>query len=206
MRKKLLKDKEINSVLDYGINDGHVTNILYGHLPPETVFVSDIENKISAKNNKKNWNFLYCDLDTSKIIEAQDSSFDLISCIHVLEHINNPSNPLKEFRRLLKKSGRLYVETPNTRSLYMPSFTRDRTWNFYDDPTHIRPYSTGALKKLCETNGFKVIKAGIYREWKYALALPISPVISIALRDLRPIHYSLIHTWGWSSFCYCEKI
>jgi len=49
------------------------------------------------------------------------------------------------------------------------------------------------------------LKSGIYREWKYALALPVAPLISLFLKDWRPVHYALIHAIGWSSYCWCEK-
>ena len=96
--------------------------------------------------------------------------FGSATCIHVLEHVPNPDNVIQEIYRVLQAGGTFYLETPNPRSLYMPRMSRKSTWNFYDDPTHIRPYSASALARLCEANGFVIKKAGIYRRWRYALA------------------------------------
>jgi len=41
------------------------------------------------------------------------SSFDLVLCHHVLEHITNVSETLQEISRVLKPDGRLFVSVPN---------------------------------------------------------------------------------------------
>jgi hypothetical protein len=111
-----------------------------------------------------------------------------------IEHLKNPDLMIREFSRLLKLKGKLYIEAPNARSILTPSLRSGMTWNFFDDPTHVRPYSKGSLCSLLKSNGFKIIRSGVYREWKYALALPIAPILSILLRDWRPLHYALIHS------------
>ena len=189
--------------LDYGVNDGHVTNKLFGDKKKEDIFVADLENKVLEKLKDK-WIFKKINIEDSSI-EVNDSFFDSISCIHVIEHLKNPDLMIREFSRLLKQKGKLYIEAPNTRSILTPSLRLGMTWNFFDDPTHVRPYSKGALCSLLKSNGFKIIRSGIYRKWIYALALPIAPILSIALREWRPLHYALIHAIGWSSFVYCEK-
>lgn len=190
-------------ILDYGCNDGHVTNMIHGTKENELVYLADIENHLNEKFKGK-WTFLYINKEDSSV-DIEDMRFDGITCIHTLEHILEPQNPMKEFYRLLKPGGKLYIETPNPRALYVPNLDMNHTWNFYDDPTHIRPYTSGALSRLCYNHSFNVLKSGIYRSWKYALALPIAPLISLVLQDWRPMHYALIHAIGWSSYCLCQK-
>lgn len=50
---------------------------------------------------------------TSDIDQLPDASFDVIYSAHCLEHIPNPDIPLKQFRRLLKPGGHLFVYVPN---------------------------------------------------------------------------------------------
>ncbi|MEE9409092.1 MAG: class I SAM-dependent methyltransferase [Polaribacter sp.] len=45
-------------------------------------------------------------------IPQEDSSFDAIMCTEVFEHIINPREALKEFKRLLKKNGYLIITAP----------------------------------------------------------------------------------------------
>ena len=56
--------------------------------------------------------------------------------LSVIEHIQNPTNILKEILRVLKIGGILIIITPNFKYLHK---------NFYDDPTHIRPYTEKSL-------------------------------------------------------------
>lgn len=42
----------------------------------------------------------------------EDESVDLVLCIYVLEHIQNYADILKEFHRILRKDGRLFIATP----------------------------------------------------------------------------------------------
>lgn len=198
--KKIMRGKH----LDYGTNNGHVTNKLFGHLR-EKLYISDLENLVSSNNSNISANFLFIDLNTSKLSE-DILNFDSASCIHVLEHVPQPNNVLAELHRQLKIGGLLYLETPNNRSIYIPSISKGLTWNFYDDPTHIRPYPTNSLIRLCESNGFEIIASGIFRNKIYACSILISPIISLILFDWRPIYYSLLHLIGFSSFVLCKKI
>ena len=127
MRKKI---PNFGKILDYGANDGHVTSRLFKKHPPSDVYVADLQNKLSIENKKYGWNFLEVNPQTSSI-NVEDYFFDIVTCMHVLEHVPQPENPLREFLRVMKKKGKLYLETPNQRSLYTPSLTNDRTWNFF---------------------------------------------------------------------------
>src|SRR5215831_16552047 len=51
-------------------------------------------------------------------INSADSSFDLVVCSEVLEHIDNPSSGAKELYRVLRPGGRLIMSMPNMGSLF----------------------------------------------------------------------------------------
>jgi len=50
---------------------------------------------------------------TSHIASLSDASFDVIYSAHCLEHIPNPDIPLRQFQRLLKPGGHLFIYVPN---------------------------------------------------------------------------------------------
>jgi 2-polyprenyl-3-methyl-5-hydroxy-6-metoxy-1,4-benzoquinol methylase len=50
---------------------------------------------------------------TSDIEQLPDSSFDIIYSAHVLEHIPDPAISFRQFQRLLKPGGMLFVYVPN---------------------------------------------------------------------------------------------
>lgn len=55
----------------------------------------------------------------------EDSKFDIVTCIHVLEHLNDVIKTVEEIHRILKSGGLLIVEVP----YFTSSFA-------YSDPTH----------------------------------------------------------------------
>ena len=85
--------------------------------------------------------------DINKKFPFADNSFDGLTCFHVLEHIIDPSNALSEMKRVIKKDGLLVIAVP------VLSFKR-----FYDDYTHIKPYTKKSLYKLLKDYNFKDIK------------------------------------------------
>ena len=87
-------------------------------------------------------------LESDKI-DLENETCDIITANSLIEHIKNPENLMKESKRLLKKNGILILVTPD----WSQNFT-----NFYDDPTHVKPYTKKSLAFLLESFGFKNIK------------------------------------------------
>ena len=78
-----------------------------------------------------------------------DESFDIVFTKSVIEHIIDPSFFLKECRRVLKPAGLIIILTPDWVSHIV---------NFYDDPTHLRPYTEKSIIKLMQLYGLKNLK------------------------------------------------
>ena len=103
----------------------------------------------------KNFGLQAVGLDVDKInlekdkINLPDNSCDIVTALSLIEHLSNPSNFIDEVKRVLKKDGFFIIVTPDWQS---------NVKNFYDDPTHVRPYTTSSLKFLLEISGFKQIK------------------------------------------------
>jgi len=74
-----------------------------------------------------------------------DNSFDLVVSLAVIEHIKNTENFLSEINRILKKGGFVFFSTPN----WCYAFK-----NFYDDYTHVRPYTKKSLSKILSDFNF----------------------------------------------------
>jgi len=66
----------------------------------------------------------------------------------VIEHIQDPNNIFKEIFRVLKPNGVLFVRTPNWKLSFK---------DFYNDPTHVRPYSPSTLKQTFEFYNLELI-------------------------------------------------
>ncbi|WP_022671244.1 class I SAM-dependent methyltransferase [Hippea alviniae] len=81
-------------------------------------------------------------------IPHESESVDFITMNAVIEHVENPSNILSESFRVLKKGGFIFIRTPNWKMDWK---------DFYNDPTHVKPYSPETLKNTLELFNFDVI-------------------------------------------------
>ena len=45
-------------------------------------------------------------------IPVSDDSFDVIICTEVLEHVPEPIKVIKEFSRILRKNGKMFITAP----------------------------------------------------------------------------------------------
>jgi len=85
-----------------------------------------------------------------------NQSFDVITMFHILEHILDPRNYLKEINRILKPGGLIAVEVPNVGSL-KAKLTRGN-WGSFKPPRHLYYFSPKTLTLLLEKTGFKRVR------------------------------------------------
>ena len=154
-------------------------------------------------------NFRNVNLEESEL-PYEANYFDAIIFTHVLEHLNNPLSLGNEINRILKKGGRIYVEAPNWSSILVPSFGFHREqhnpFNFYDDPTHIKPWTKHSIYEfLSENCKLKVEKVGIVRNW---IRIPLDLFIIIfgfISGNRKRIISSFWNIYGWCVFGIGEK-
>jgi SAM-dependent methyltransferase len=77
--------------------------------------------------------------------------FDLAILSNVIEHLIDPMRAFKSINYILKSGGALYLETPSLFSSF-----KLLGINFYDDPTHKRPYTKESIRRLANYTGFDV--------------------------------------------------
>jgi SAM-dependent methyltransferase len=114
--------------------------------------------------------FYEMDLTKLDMRSIPDNYFDGIWMVHVIEHLFNGDDVIKQLLPKLKSGGFLYVEYPGKKSTTLPSM--HGSLNFKDDPTHVRVYAVSELKNLFEENQCTVIQSGIRRNGWFMLAMP----------------------------------
>ena len=107
-----------------------------------------------------------------------DQSFEYVTCLEGLEHIENPQQAMREFARLLKPGGHLIVSVPNILNIeerlkwllhgYTSHFKPisrpavERLRAAYDDrveiAAHVNPIGYSELRYILEKNGFEIVK------------------------------------------------
>jgi 2-polyprenyl-3-methyl-5-hydroxy-6-metoxy-1,4-benzoquinol methylase len=88
--------------------------------------------------------------------ELENHSFDIISMWHVLEHVPDLDQQIKELKRLLKPTGTLIIAVPNFKSFDARHY--GKFWAAFDVPIHFWHFSKTAIKLLFEKEEMKLEK------------------------------------------------
>ena len=131
----------------------------------------------------------------------QDSSFDLVTCTEVIEHLEHYRYTLREMYRVLKPGGTLVLSTPNILNLksrirflifgfynlFGPLHFRES--NLHNTGGHINPVSIFFLTHSLVDSGFDEIEVSIDKKqgtsyfWLPLLYFPIKLFSAITLID-----------------------
>ena len=88
--------------------------------------------------------------------ELDNHSFDVISMWHVLEHVPNLENQIKELKRLVKPNGTIIIAVPNFKSYDAKYY--GKFWAAYDVPRHIYHFDPATITSLAAHYGFRLSK------------------------------------------------
>ena len=126
-----------------------------------------------------------------------DESFDHIVCVEGLEHIQNPTNAISEFSRLIKKGGTLIVSVPNIMNIeerfkwlingYTSHFKpisaevraeiRRAHPGMEEIALHVNPIGYSEVRFLLEKYGFEI--DSLYRDKEKANSWAFRPIVAI---------------------------
>ena len=107
--------------------------------------------------------------DMGGTLPYDDSSFDYVTCIEGLEHIENPQQAIREFSRLLKPGGHLIGSIPNILNI------EERfKWLLHGYTSHFKPLGREQIARARASFGNKVeialhVNAISYSELRYSL-------------------------------------
>ncbi|MFL5826532.1 MAG: class I SAM-dependent methyltransferase [Thermoleophilaceae bacterium] len=101
----------------------------------------------------------------------EDASFDLVTCLDVLEHTASDVVSLRELRRISRPGARLVVTVPAYQLL----------WSRHDDANlHYRRYRRGTLRESANVAGWSVERTSYFN----SLLLPPAALVRLAERVL----------------------
>lgn len=81
------------------------------------------------------------------------STFDAVTMSHLIEHVSDPVELLRECYRLLKPGGYLVIVTPNANGWGHRLYGAD--WRGLEPPRHIQIFAPGPLKSVLREAGFQ---------------------------------------------------
>ena len=132
-------------VLEIGCGDAK--SISYSHPNIERHAIDKGETfRVELEN--RGIKFVCKDVDTANLkLPYEEGSFDIVLLNHIIEHIYNNESFMGEMGRILVRNGILYVRCPNVLRTKM---------EFYNDYTHIRPYTPASIEQIASAYGFTI--------------------------------------------------
>ena len=189
------------TLLDLGASDGE-TLCHFAELRPDLKFFA--ADKFGQSENYPNGcQFSGLDFE-SEPLPWSNGSMDVVTCMHLLEHLRDPALLLQEISRLLKPNGRVYFETPHPKSLGLPSLRNSPvtfTMNFHDDPTHVKLVHMESLAEQLQLNNLRIERSGVSRNWLFAAIHPLFA----GLPPSRKKYTAQVHWIGWSAYLIAVK-
>ncbi|MEW6104452.1 MAG: class I SAM-dependent methyltransferase [bacterium] len=145
-RKKVLDLKEDLKILDVGCGAGRWLEELEKITKGESW---GIDKEPEAINFCKERGLKNLKIVSAEKIPFPDCYFDLITCLDLLEHIDNDKEALAEICRVLKPCGFLIISVPAYKRLF----------SYWDEMLHHkRRYEIEEIKNLLEKNTFRIFK------------------------------------------------
>ena len=139
--------------LEAGCGDASFTEALNRYF--EQTYAIDISSAQILENKKRLPKIEFSTHDLSQPIPFPNEFFDCVWCSEVLEHLFDPLFALKEYRRVLRPTGKLLVTVPyhgGFKNLMIALFK----WDHHFDPEypHIRFFTKRTLEHLTRKAGF----------------------------------------------------
>ncbi|MCF8254234.1 MAG: class I SAM-dependent methyltransferase [Bacteroidia bacterium] len=95
-------------------------------------------------------------ISENKLDSISKESYDIITQWHVMEHVHRLDERMVFLKKVLKKSGTMFIAVPISNSFDAKHYKA--FWDGYDVPRHLYHFNSTSFIKLMEKHGFKVIQ------------------------------------------------
>lgn len=147
-RRRLFGGASPRRVIDFGCGQGFLLDALKanGH----TAVGLEISPATAAAAQRRGH------LVVTALEQLPEPRFDLLTSIHVLEHIPDPAACLAALRDRLTPDAAFHVEVPNITSLQARLF--GQRWLHFEPGLHVHHFSPAAFRDLLQSTGYTVTR------------------------------------------------
>lgn len=156
-----------SKLLDYGCGPGDML-LCAQELGIESFGIDNFERSVSMAKERG----LDVVLGDSSSMPYEKKSFDVIFSQSVLEHVPDAVKLVSELKAYLKPGGTLIISTPTPGS------------HFWDDPTHVRPFTPKSFITLADICGLRVLEVSYV--FAFLLGLKLNNSIFYKILNLLP--------------------
>ncbi len=158
---KLIKSGP-NRILDIGCGSGDTGLALKKAGQAKEVFGVELVTEIALEAGKKLDRVLTGDIEQIEL-PFENSYFDYIIAVDVLEHLYDPWSALKKLTPFLKNEGVLIVSIPNVQNWrILRDLIFKGQWQYVEqgllDKTHLRFFTQKTIRELLRFAGYKQIE------------------------------------------------
>ena len=148
-RKLIEKLSKSKRLLDVGCGTGHFLNYCHQH----GWLISGVEpNEMARKQAEAKTNIII----QEKLSEIVNTSYEVITLWHVLEHLPDLEQTMNQLKSLLAPGGVLIIAVPNFEA-YEASVFKEH-WAAYDVPRHLYHFNRSAVECLANNHGLKIAR------------------------------------------------
>ena len=149
-KRKLIESlSQSKRLLDVGCGTGHFIDYCQQH----GWQVDGVEPNEIARTQAEEKTKIVIRQDLS---EVADTSFQVITLWHVLEHLPNLEQTMNQLKSLLAPGGVIIIAVPNFEA-YEASVFKEY-WAAYDVPRHLYHFNANALEQLVNKYGLKIAR------------------------------------------------
>ncbi len=154
--KRTLLNISIGKLLDIGSGDGRFLDYLNSKSNLE-IYADEPFYELNYPDSEK----------------LKDSSCDIVTMWHSLEHIHNIHDLFKLIIKKLKKDGLLLIAVPNIDAHERKFFKSN--WAAYDAPRHLYHFNYSSIEKLLSKYNFEIVESKpIYQDTLFNIVLSFS--------------------------------
>ena len=141
-------------LLELGTGLGHLLGLLQDDFDCTGIDIADYSIEQLKRNAPRAKGITMSADDLSRFA---DGEFNAVVALHLVEHLPDPADTLRQVNRILVSGGLFLFATPNP-NYSLRRFKDPRTDAIGKDPTHINVQPPEQWRAWCQANGFQVLR------------------------------------------------